>query len=792
MEISNFIQKMSSSPLSIEAARCATLGPVGLKLSLDIVEEYFGETIRLIAEALSVIGPSTVSDIKRYFSHRKIESAATGPITNSVRIRKGLFVLLNQRFVKVHLQKRIKKTEENDKLVVQSLLPSSSSSSSRYSNANASSSTTGTANISSTKGKRSRKSKGVETPDAMSVPVAEGGRKYSSASSSKEAQGTVEYEVAATRYTFVVYAPFRLLHSSHLLSLVKSRFQLPGMSLSQTLMTMSAHVESNVVTEAARTLAKEIRRNETDSLSTPAPPEEAVSSSALDITSSEFFNANNMVKQTWKEMELAEFIVKEPGLLHYLTVGKSLDEVPAEELGSYLQLLRANSRKPSKALLAQSPPPEEEEEEAKEIFPSFAQKKRKVGVVLDDEDEEEEKAIAKLQIHGQKVSMLVSAPPKNIPTIDSVALQVDVDEESKSLYKFGYIAGFCEFRDVFVKRYLLSIYSSSSPTSIDKIYSKTKDEKHSLTSAVISACLHLAKSQPSRSAPRTDSAPPGNKKLVSKQSSSKRDAISASRRLHAITSPQFSVQEVFDEAKKSGEKLTLEGVHSVLEWFSEHPSKPFKLIHHNEHNVSMRTFSLQFRNIILSIQRRMVLNLVTEHYGVNGAKVVDLLLEKGSLEERSISDLLMIQAKELRELVYKLFKDGVIQMQEVPRRPDHHPQFTFYLYSAELPFLLLHYARTLHHFLLNVRVRRRMETARLRKAQEDIQRIGMTATGMPLVTSSGGISGGSLLGYEVIRTLEEGVKKLVASELRLNETLFCIRDMNWDSWKSNDAAFGDA
>jgi hypothetical protein len=84
-----------------------------------------------------------------------------------------------------------------------------------------------------------------------------------------------------------------------------------------------------------------------------------------------------------------------------------------------------------------------------------------------------------------------------------------------------------------------------------------------------------------------------------------------------------------------------------------------------------------------------------------------------------------------------------------------------------------------------------MEVARLRKAQEDIQRIGMTATGMALLSRSQGISGGSLVGSEVIQTLEEGVKKLVASELRLNETLFCIREMNWDSWKSLEAALGD-
>ena len=64
------------------------------------------------------------------------------------------------------------------------------------------------------------------------------------------------------------------------------------------------------------------------------------------------------------------------------------------------------------------------------------------------------------------------------------------------------------------------------------------------------------------------------------------------------------------------------------------------------------------------------------------SQLLRLLLHRGPLDEKQVSDLLMIPQKEARLTAFGLLQKGYINVQEVPKRPDHHPQFTFYLFSA--------------------------------------------------------------------------------------------------------------
>ncbi len=57
-------------------------------------------------------------------------------------------------------------------------------------------------------------------------------------------------------------------------------------------------------------------------------------------------------------------------------------------------------------------------------------------------------------------------------------------------------------------------------------------------------------------------------------------------------------------------------------------------------------------------------------------------LQHGGLDEKGLAEQTLIPAKEAKELLFKLVTDGVVQVQEVPRRADRHPQFTFYVFMA--------------------------------------------------------------------------------------------------------------
>lgn len=125
---------------------------------------------------------------------------------------------------------------------------------------------------------------------------------------------------------------------------------------------------------------------------------------------------------------------------------------------------------------------------------------------------------------------------------------------------------------------------------------------------------------------------------------------------------------------------------------------------------------MDYRNVLTMVQVRTIENVTQERYGPASKSVVRLLLERGALDEKHISDLIMMPQKDIRAAVLSLAADGVVETQEVPRRPDHHPQFTAYLYRARFDRILRSYTEASHQAVLNLRRRVRMETARFNAA----------------------------------------------------------------------------
>lgn len=47
-----------------------------------------------------------------------------------------------------------------------------------------------------------------------------------------------------------------------------------------------------------------------------------------------------------------------------------------------------------------------------------------------------------------------------------------------------------------------------------------------------------------------------------------------------------------------------------------------------------------------------------------------------------VGDMSLVTLKEARAMLYKLMAAKITQLQEVPRKPDHNPMVTFYLWSV--------------------------------------------------------------------------------------------------------------
>lgn len=76
--------------------------------------------------------------------------------------------------------------------------------------------------------------------------------------------------------------------------------------------------------------------------------------------------------------------------------------------------------------------------------------------------------------------------------------------------------------------------------------------------------------------------------------------------------------------------------------------------------------------------------IIQERFGSKACRVFRLLYMKKHLEQKQISELAMIPFKEVKELLYKLFEERFIKMQEISKAGDYAPSRTFYLFSIDL------------------------------------------------------------------------------------------------------------
>ncbi|XP_064862570.1 DNA-directed RNA polymerase III subunit RPC3-like [Oncorhynchus nerka] len=97
--------------------------------------------------------------------------------------------------------------------------------------------------------------------------------------------------------------------------------------------------------------------------------------------------------------------------------------------------------------------------------------------------------------------------------------------------------------------------------------------------------------------------------------------------------------------------------------------------------------------------------------------------KSGNLEQKQVEDFAMIPAKEAKDMLYTLLSENLVQLQEIPKTPDHAPSRTFYLYTVnQLPtarLLLQGCVST----VANLIERRLFETKENKRLLEKSQRI---------------------------------------------------------------------
>eukprot|EP00878_Enallax_costatus_P021412 GHUV01022663.1.p1 GENE.GHUV01022663.1~~GHUV01022663.1.p1 ORF type:complete len:448 (+),score=165.80 GHUV01022663.1:328-1671(+) len=90
-------------------------------------------------------------------------------------------------------------------------------------------------------------------------------------------------------------------------------------------------------------------------------------------------------------------------------------------------------------------------------------------------------------------------------------------------------------------------------------------------------------------------------------------------------------------------------------------------------------------SVILSKAKQLQLHAVLrDKFGIHGLRIFNVLWVRGHLEQKQVADTVMQPHKEIRELLYRMFKAGYIQMQDIPRTSDRAPSRSFYTFSVDL------------------------------------------------------------------------------------------------------------
>ncbi|KAF9376055.1 DNA-directed RNA polymerase III subunit RPC3 [Mortierella sp. AD011] len=112
------------------------------------------------------------------------------------------------------------------------------------------------------------------------------------------------------------------------------------------------------------------------------------------------------------------------------------------------------------------------------------------------------------------------------------------------------------------------------------------------------------------------------------------------------------------------------------------------------------------------LKKNLIQDIVATRFGSPYVRIMNMLLEKGKLEEKQISRFSMMPVKDVREKLTTLCTYGILNLQEVPKTNDRAPSRTFYLWEVLLPRAADSLVDRLYHTMANLRQRRFVEKAK--------------------------------------------------------------------------------
>ncbi|XP_030640568.1 DNA-directed RNA polymerase III subunit RPC3 [Chanos chanos] len=190
-------------------------------------------------------------------------------------------------------------------------------------------------------------------------------------------------------------------------------------------------------------------------------------------------------------------------------------------------------------------------------------------------------------------------------------------------------------------------------------------------------------------------------------------------------------------------------------------------------------YVVNLHRALANLAKATLESVVQERFGSRSARIFRLLLRKRHLEQKQVEDFAMIPAKEAKDMLYTLLSENLVQLQEIPKTPDHAPSRTFYLYTVNQLSTARLLLQNCYKTVGNLIERRLFETRENKRHLEKSQRIEAILASL----QASGADQAQLQEVEEmitaperqqLETLRHHINKLDSSENQVDETIFLL------------------
>ncbi|TFK83941.1 hypothetical protein K466DRAFT_497507 [Polyporus arcularius HHB13444] len=179
---------------------------------------------------------------------------------------------------------------------------------------------------------------------------------------------------------------------------------------------------------------------------------------------------------------------------------------------------------------------------------------------------------------------------------------------------------------------------------------------------------------------------------------------------------------------------------------------------------------VEFEIIARRLRRRVLEAVARERHGDEGVRIIRLLLDTAMMDEKQISKVGMMAAKDVRPLLAAMSAEALVSLQEVPKSADRNPTRMFYLWFVDLQKAYSVLLGNMYKTLYNIAARRQAEQdePNLKAVLEKRQRSDVSQDEERFLTRNE---------RELLARWDKKREKLTVLEMRVEEAVFILRDL---------------